>query len=93
MIGAIVGEYFGGSFDALGILIRSDAQIFDFETAWAGILVACSSASRSTSPSRSPSARPPVGAREPRLVSRAGPAESATGTPRSNATVTEEGRA
>jgi NitT/TauT family transport system permease protein len=40
MIGAIVGEYFGGSFDALGVLIRSKAQILDFETAWAGILVA-----------------------------------------------------
>ena len=40
MIGAIVGEYFGGSFNALGVLIRSDAQIFDFTTAWAGIVVA-----------------------------------------------------
>ena len=40
MIGAIVGEYFGGAFNALGVLIRSDAQIFDFQTAWAGILVA-----------------------------------------------------
>jgi NitT/TauT family transport system permease protein len=40
MIGAIVGEYFGGSYDALGVLIRSKAQILDFETAWAGILVA-----------------------------------------------------
>ncbi len=40
MIGAIVGEYFGGSFDALGVLIRSDAQILDFTTAWAGIVVA-----------------------------------------------------
>jgi NitT/TauT family transport system permease protein len=40
MIGAIVGEYFGGAFNALGVLIRSDAQIFDFVTAWAGILVA-----------------------------------------------------
>ena len=40
MIGAIVGEYFGGAFNALGVLIRSDAQIFDFTTAWAGILVA-----------------------------------------------------
>ena len=36
MIGAVVGEYFGGSFHALGVLIRSDAQIFDFERAWAG---------------------------------------------------------
>ena len=40
MIGAIVGEYFGGAFNALGVLIRSDAQILDFRTAWAGILVA-----------------------------------------------------
>jgi NitT/TauT family transport system permease protein len=40
MIGAIVGEYFGGAFTALGVLINSDAQIFDFVTAWAGILVA-----------------------------------------------------
>jgi NitT/TauT family transport system permease protein len=40
MIGAIVGEYFGGAFNALGVLIRSDAQILDFKTAWAGIMVA-----------------------------------------------------
>ena len=40
MIGAVVGEYFGGSFEALGVLIRSDAQIFNFERAWAGITVA-----------------------------------------------------
>jgi NitT/TauT family transport system permease protein len=40
MIGAIVGEYFGGAFTALGVLINSDANTFDFRTAWAGILVA-----------------------------------------------------
>ena len=40
MIGAVVGEYFGGSFNALGVLIRSDAQVFDFADAWAGIVVA-----------------------------------------------------
>ena len=40
MIGAVVGEYFGGSFEALGVLIQSRAQIFAFEEAWAGILVA-----------------------------------------------------
>ncbi len=40
MIGAIVGEYFGGSFSALGVLINSDANTFNFERAWAGILVA-----------------------------------------------------
>jgi NitT/TauT family transport system permease protein len=41
MIGAIVGEWFGGaSENALGVLINSDAAIFDFTTAWAGIVVA-----------------------------------------------------
>jgi NitT/TauT family transport system permease protein len=40
MIGAIVGEYFGGAFNALGVLIRSDAQVLDFQTAWAGIVIA-----------------------------------------------------
>ncbi len=40
MIGAIVGEYFGGATSALGVLINSDAQIFQFTTAWAGILTA-----------------------------------------------------
>jgi len=41
MIGAIVGEYFGGSFNALGVLIFSKSATFDFEEAWAGIGVAC----------------------------------------------------
>ena len=40
MIGAIVGEYFGGATSALGVLINSDAGIFQFDAAWAGILVA-----------------------------------------------------
>jgi len=40
MIGAIVGDYFGGSQDALGILIRRSAGIFDFTLAWAAIVVA-----------------------------------------------------
>ncbi len=40
MIGAIVGEYFGGAFNALGVRIQSDAEIFHFTTAWAGIVVA-----------------------------------------------------
>ncbi len=40
MIGAIVGEYFGGALNALGVLFNTDAQIFQFQTAWAGILVA-----------------------------------------------------
>ena len=38
MIGAIVGEYFGGSLNALGVLINSRAALFDFEKAWAGIV-------------------------------------------------------
>ena len=41
MIGAIVGEYFGGSLTSLGIQIKSAAALFNFETAWAAILVAC----------------------------------------------------
>jgi NitT/TauT family transport system permease protein len=40
MIGAVVGDYFGGSDQALGILIRQSAGIFAFEEAWAAILVA-----------------------------------------------------
>ena len=40
MIGAIVGEYFGGSFDALGVLIQSNVSLFNFALAWAGIVVA-----------------------------------------------------
>jgi NitT/TauT family transport system permease protein len=41
MIGAIVGEYFGGDFNALGVLINSKSSTFDFRGAWAGIFVAC----------------------------------------------------
>jgi NitT/TauT family transport system permease protein len=40
MIGAIVGEYFGGSLNALGVLINNAADVFQFPLAWAGILVA-----------------------------------------------------
>ena len=40
MIGAVVGEYFGGSQEALGVQIRNSAALFAFETAWAAILVA-----------------------------------------------------
>ena len=40
MIGAIVGDYFGGSQEALGILIRRSAGIFAFQEAWAAIVVA-----------------------------------------------------
>jgi NitT/TauT family transport system permease protein len=41
MIGAIIGEYFGGSLDALGANIKQDASLFQFEKAWAEIVVAC----------------------------------------------------
>jgi NitT/TauT family transport system permease protein len=40
MIGAIVGEYFGGSLNALGVTINNAADVFQFPLAWAGILVA-----------------------------------------------------
>jgi NitT/TauT family transport system permease protein len=40
MIGAVVGEYFGGDQGALGVQIRNSAALFEFETAWAAILVA-----------------------------------------------------
>jgi len=41
MIGAIVGEYFGGSIEALGVQIKNSASLFQFEVAWAAIVVAC----------------------------------------------------
>lgn len=40
MIGAIVGDYFGGSIEALGIQIRSSVGLSQFEYAWAAIVVA-----------------------------------------------------
>ena len=40
MIGAIVGDYFGGSTEALGVVIQSSVSLSQFETAWAAILVA-----------------------------------------------------
>jgi NitT/TauT family transport system permease protein len=40
MIGAIVGDYFGGSQDALGIQIRRQAGVFAFTEAWAAIMIA-----------------------------------------------------
>ena len=40
MIGAIVGDYFGGSPNSLGTKIRQSAGYFDFNTAWAAIVVA-----------------------------------------------------
>ncbi|HXG76600.1 MAG TPA: ABC transporter permease [Gaiellaceae bacterium] len=40
MIGAIVGDYFGGAPGALGVEIRRWAGIFAFDQAWAGIVLA-----------------------------------------------------
>src|SRR2546421_1487678 len=41
MIGAVVGEYFGGAFNALGVLILDRARTFQFTLAWAGVFLAC----------------------------------------------------
>ena len=40
MIGAVVGDYFGGSVDALGAQIISSVSLSRYEAAWAAILVA-----------------------------------------------------
>ena len=40
MIGAVVGDYFGGSTEALGVQIRARSRSSRYETAWAAILVA-----------------------------------------------------
>ena len=40
MIGAIVGDYFGGASGALGVRDPALARIFAFEQAWAAIVVA-----------------------------------------------------
>ena len=41
MIGAIVGEFFGGTQNQLGIKINNAAALFQFDVAWAAIVVAC----------------------------------------------------
>jgi NitT/TauT family transport system permease protein len=41
MIGAVVGEYFGGALNALGVQILTRARVADFREAWAGIVLAC----------------------------------------------------
>jgi NitT/TauT family transport system permease protein len=40
MIGAIVGDYFGGSAQALGVQIENSIALFDFPFGWAAIVVA-----------------------------------------------------
>jgi NitT/TauT family transport system permease protein len=37
MIGAVVGEYFGGALNAIGVLILSRSRVFQFNEAWAGV--------------------------------------------------------
>lgn len=41
MIGAIVGEYFGGPRIALGVFITQEAALFRFSSAWSAIIIAC----------------------------------------------------
>jgi NitT/TauT family transport system permease protein len=41
MIGAVVGEYFGGALNALGVLILTRSRLFQFNEAWAGITMVC----------------------------------------------------
>jgi NitT/TauT family transport system permease protein len=41
MIGAVVGEYFGGALNALGVLILTRSRLFQFDEAWAGITMVC----------------------------------------------------
>ena len=68
MIGAVVGEYFGGSQEQLGVAIRTPVALFNFETAWAAIMVACVLGLGSTSRSAGRAARraPASRARTPR---------------------------
>jgi len=41
VIGAVVGEYFGGPTHALGIYITTEAGLFRLPNAWAAIVLAC----------------------------------------------------
>ena len=40
LIGAVVGDYFGGSTGALGVQIENSISLFDFPLGWAAIVVA-----------------------------------------------------
>jgi NitT/TauT family transport system permease protein len=40
MIGAVVGDYFGGEIDALGVQILQAVSQAQYETAWAAIMIA-----------------------------------------------------
>jgi NitT/TauT family transport system permease protein len=41
MIGAVVGEYFGGALNALGVQILTRSRTAQYQEAWAGIVLAC----------------------------------------------------
>lgn len=41
MIGAVVSEFFGGPVTALGVYIKTEANILHMQNAWAAIIVAC----------------------------------------------------
>jgi NitT/TauT family transport system permease protein len=41
VIGAVIGEYFGGPRFSLGIFITSEAYVFRYPNAWAAIVLAC----------------------------------------------------
>jgi NitT/TauT family transport system permease protein len=41
VIGAVIGEYFGGPRYSLGIYVSSEAYLFRYPNAWAGIVCAC----------------------------------------------------
>jgi NitT/TauT family transport system permease protein len=40
MIGAVVGDYFGGSTESLGVVILSSVALSHYDIAWAAIVVA-----------------------------------------------------
>ncbi len=41
VIGAVIGEYFGGPRFSLGVFISSEAYVFRYPNAWAAIVLAC----------------------------------------------------
>lgn len=41
LIGAVVGEFFGGTREALGVYITQEAAQFRFQNSWAAIIIAC----------------------------------------------------
>lgn len=41
LIGAVVGEFFGGTRESLGVYITQEAALFRFENSWAAIVIAC----------------------------------------------------